>query len=144
MLEKGSDILRRLLYSIPGDRQAVCAIAQVEFHSALARRHRRGEIGATEAQLAEKSLLDKYSELIHWAVNEALLQTAVELLKRHDLRSLDALQLAAARLFSRYLLPGDRLLFIASDQRLLAAARSDGFTVWDPADPNSPTPPPVN
>lgn len=69
---------------------------------------------------------------MHWDLSEAVLDQAGDLIKRRGLRSLDSLQLASALHFGKYLLPGDSLLFITSDQRLLEAAAAEGLATWNP------------
>jgi hypothetical protein len=49
------------------------------------------------------------------------------------LRALDAVQLGSA-IVSRDLLAAPDMRFVASDNALLEAARTEGFDVWNPAD----------
>jgi hypothetical protein len=81
------------------------------------------------------------------SLTSTVLHLASELLARHVLRSLDAIQLASAMLWRYELEKGHRLLFIACDRRLLSAAALEGFIVWNPEDQPTPPPPdafPVN
>ena len=55
-------------------------------------------------------------------------------IRRHPLRSLDALQLASA-LVARTLALGDELVFVTADTRLAAVASLEGFSFVNPLAP---------
>ena len=63
---------------------------------------------------------------------------------RHALRSLDALQLSSAMALRDEIDEEDNVLFIACDNRLLNAAKSEGFAIWNPEISAAPPAPPVN
>jgi predicted nucleic acid-binding protein len=99
----------------------------VECVSAIARRQRLG-------RLAEETTINAYDRLNAFRAGwheveptDGIRESAKRLLRVHDLRTADALQLAAA-LFASEDRPST-LEFLALDQRLLAAARREGFTI---------------
>jgi predicted nucleic acid-binding protein len=118
---------------VPDGQQALSVLARVEARSALARKLRLAEITASEADDFEVAFQSLYANKILWEIDEAVLSLAADLLSRNALRSLDALQLASVILFRSYLLSADNLLFIASDNRLLAAAAAESLPTWNPA-----------
>jgi uncharacterized protein len=97
----------------------------VEVRSALARLERMGQITAKEV---DDSLV-RFADLKHrWQAIEpsnALRDLAEELPSRFNLRAADALQLAAAWIWTMQR-PNNRP-FLSGDQRLLEAARQMGF-----------------
>ncbi len=100
---------------------------RTECISALARRHREGgldrrAIAAARRVLAELSLA--WTEILP---SEALRQRAERLLGVHALRSADALQLAAALLWSRGETASHAV--VSFDERLREAARAEGFAL---------------
>jgi predicted nucleic acid-binding protein len=58
---------------------------------------------------------------------EEVRQTALRLIRVHDLRAADSLQLAAALVWARHVPAG--LEFVCMDARLRAAAEKEGFSV---------------
>jgi predicted nucleic acid-binding protein len=104
----------------------------VECASALARREREGALGA-DVVTGALAYLDRLSA--HWSEVEPsddLRATARRLLRAHNLRAADALQLAAATRAA----DGDprTLSFVSLDERLAVAAQREGFAVVGPRD----------
>jgi predicted nucleic acid-binding protein len=107
-------------------------ITRTEFHSAFLRRVRIGEI-ALEPVYTVFEAFDRDSRMFNLIeVDNTIKQLAVLLLDhlayQRSLRTLDALQLAAA-LFSHRFMPLD--YFISSDQRFLGVAQ-DFFSIFNP------------
>lgn len=99
----------------------------VELASAAARLQRMGEVdGAGYARILSKigPLAQRTEEV---QPSEEVRQTALRLIRVHDLRAADALQLAAALVWTRHVPTG--LEFVCMDTRLRAAAEKEGFTV---------------
>ena len=100
---------------------------EIECTSAIARQHRRG-------QLREEIAADAFGRLnalqAGWHEVESsdqIRESAKRFLRVHDLRTADALQLASA-FFVAEARPST-LEFISLDERLLIAARREGFYV---------------
>jgi uncharacterized protein len=97
----------------------------VEITSAMVRRSWPGDqITVRNAETLIASLASAWS-----TVDESVeaVDRATHLVKRHRLRALDALQLAAALIACGY--HPARLEFVTLDNALAAAARAEGFTV---------------
>ncbi|HTY79326.1 MAG TPA: PIN domain-containing protein [Candidatus Bathyarchaeia archaeon] len=98
---------------------------EIECISAIARRQRLGQMRedvVADALVRLGALKAAWHEV---EPAEEVRETAKRLLRVHDLRTADALQLAAA-LFAAEARPSS-LDFVSLDDRLLAAARREGF-----------------
>lgn len=103
----------------------------VECTSAVARREREGQL-SPEAASEALERLDALAR--HWNRIEpvdAILETSRRFLRVHPLRASDSLQLAAAFLASEG--RPSTLEFVCLDDRLVIAARREGFPVRDRA-----------
>lgn len=101
----------------------------VECVSALSRLERSG--GLSSAVMADalnrlRALKAGWQEV---QAVEAVREAAIRLLRVHDLRAADSLQLAAATVASQH--RPSSLAFVCLDERLKAAARREGFTVLE-------------
>ena len=106
----------------------ISGLTIVELASALQRKKNRGEVTATDmdnalAQFAVSVLQD----LIVVGFRSGFIQRARALVLERNIRTLDALQLAAVLEFEP-LAP----VFVCADDRLSGAARAVGFTVLNP------------
>ena len=98
---------------------------EIECTSAITRRQRQGGLGdaiATEAFTRLSALRAAWYEV---EPGEEIRESAKRFLRVHDLRTADALQLAAA-FFVAEAQPST-LEFVSLDDRLLTAARREGF-----------------
>jgi uncharacterized protein len=99
----------------------------VELASAAARLRRMGE--TDDAGYAR--ILSKIGPIVQRAEEiqptEEVRQTALRLIRMHDLRAADALQLGAALVWARHVPTG--LEFVCMDAKLRAAAEKEGFSV---------------
>ncbi len=98
------------------------AVAHVEVHSAVARRQGDGSLTLANSEAVSRDFLRFWSDMAVLPVDE---RAASELALRHRLRALDAIHLAAA-LRSRGS-QGRKVTVSSFDERLLAAARAEGF-----------------
>jgi len=102
------------------------ALTPVEVSSALWRRRHAGELTAAAHQEAEQGfaqLSRRWREIAH---SQRITDLAFGVLSRHPLRSMDALQLAAAMFASG---TTAKIPIVAFDRRLAAAARAEGFPI---------------
>ena len=95
------------------DEWFICRVGYVEVVRAL---------GLTGGNPAVRAFRDEWPTFGVVAVDQALVESAGELARRHDLRSLDALHLAAALRLER-----EDLLLVTWDRRLHAAAREEAI-----------------
>jgi len=130
--EQGSERLLRLASRAQGNQFAVLALAQVEIRSALRRRARAGEIAGTVAdQLLEKFQRHLEGVFLRQVLTETILDVACELVDRHGLFALDAIQLAgyfALKAASGIHIP----VFVSADRDLLRAAEAEALPIFDP------------
>lgn len=99
----------------------------VECVSAISRRERAEANGSTKARRAYRSLERLSSAWSEIPPSSALRDDAQRLVRVHDLRAADALQLAAARAASDD--SPETLPFVTLDERLSLAASREGFPV---------------
>ena len=107
-----------------------CWATEIECTSALARRQRLGELRddvVTQAFVRLGALRAGWHEV---EPGEEVRESAKRLLRVHDLRTADALQLAAAFFAAEARPP--TLEFVTLDDRLLGAARREGFPATPP------------
>lgn len=104
---------------------AVSRIGYVECFSALARRRRQSRLTEAEYTAAAGELSKRWPEIVSVELDEF---AAAELARRHGLRALDALHLAAA---SKVRSGGGEIsiLFCTFDARQAAAAEAEKFQV---------------
>ena len=122
----------RSIRALYGSDPVMCAwwATDVECVAALARRQRQGQL-RDDILTAALSRLDGLRSAWHEVEpSDELRESAKRLLRVHDLRTADALQLAAA-FFVAESRPST-LEFVSLDERLLAAARREGFATPGP------------
>lgn len=124
-VQKGSSGAAAIFNSDP--EVAIWWGTSIELASAAARLRRMGEVD--DAGYAR--ILSKIGPLTQLAEevqpSEEVRQTALRLIRIHDLRAADAMQLAAALVWARHVPAG--VEFVCMDARLCAAAEKEGFTV---------------
>jgi len=135
VLEPGTDRLLQLASNLSENRFAVLAISPVEVRSAIRRRERAGDIDSKTAGL----ILDRLRQhlearFLRQALNDTVLDGALEIIDRYALRAYDAIQLAGC-LALKTAAGTDLPTFVCSDRQLLEAARSELLSVFDPCAP---------
>ena len=108
------------------------ALALVEVRLGIRRRQYAGDTPHADAESAIHSLVEESRRLVEHPITSAVLEIAVGLVDRHNLRSLDSNQLATAISAKERLHDGEPFTFIGSDVKLLSAAKSEGLGVWNP------------
>lgn len=102
----------------------------VECQSAIWNGERRGSVTMEGAQAAEARLRQLEQDWQEIAPSEAIRQHAARLLRVHELRAADALQLAAALTAAQG--RPESLPLLTFDRRLASAAEREGFAVIAP------------
>ncbi|GET38702.1 type II toxin-antitoxin system VapC family toxin [Microseira wollei] len=133
--ETGSNWIRSITDVATGNQIALAQITWVEVLSALARRQREGSLSASDLNLVVQHFREDFEnqyELIE--IDQALIETAGELVIQYPLRAYDAVQLASALRFQSNLaqIPQEQLVFISADNRLLDMAQSEGLLTDNP------------
>jgi predicted nucleic acid-binding protein len=130
--EPGTDRLLPLVNDRTGDRFAVLAISAVEIRSAIRRRQRAGDIDTEVAAAILKNVQSHMeTRFIRQAVNESVIESALEMIDRYALRTYDAVQLAGCLVLCA--IAAEAYTFVCADHRLLEAARSERLLTLDPA-----------
>ena len=104
-------------------------LGYVEVVAALSRRFTAVDVAMLDSRLQ----LD-WHDMARVPVTNTILLRAVHVARRYHLRGADAVHLATAMDVREDLaLSGERVMFVASDKELLAAADAAGFAVLNPA-----------
>jgi len=129
--EPGTDRLLKLASSPTENRLVVLAITLVEARSAIRRRQRAGDIDPITAGLIiDRLQAHLETRFIRQALNEVVLDGALEMIDRYALRAYDAVQLSGC--LALRAVDAEPPTFVCSDQLLLDAARSELLSVLDP------------
>lgn len=133
--ETGSIWLQALFAPAAGNVILTARISMAEFYSALNRRIRDATLDTTEyTQVATDfdALCRTQYTLIE--LTPVIVEHTRQLLERYTLRAYDAVQLASALIANNALFGNNppSLTFLSADQRLLAAAQSEGLVTDDP------------
>ena len=132
--ETGSSWLKEL-FTNPNDVFIIAQIGIVEVATAFARKVREGAITTKEHQnLLDAFLVDCNQEYQIQALNNAIIKTAIQIIKNRQLRAYDVIQLSTALSINEVLradkLPG--LTFVCADDSLIKAAQSEGLHADNP------------
>lgn len=114
-----------------GNVVVISELALVEFQSLLARQVRGGVLTAAAGDKLRSDFLIHYRDdylVVH--LDTLIAQSAGELVRKHKLRSLDAIQLASA-LRAQELL-AEPMELVSGDENLLAAASAEDFITAAP------------
>jgi predicted nucleic acid-binding protein len=123
--EERSDALTRLIGS--DTEPVIWWTTPLECQSAIQRRHRDHAFIATELTASNERLRQFLQHADTIAPTDEVRRRAARLLAFHPLRAADALQLAAALLWSEEQPHGET--FVSLDARLREAAAREGFTL---------------
>lgn len=122
--EAGSVGVRRLLAA---DVVATSRLSEVEVASALIRRAREGAFSARERDRALAALSADVAAIHVVELVPEVTTKARGLLLRHPLRAGDAIQLASCVFLQQEL--GESIPFVAFDEQLRTAARTEGLSL---------------
>jgi predicted nucleic acid-binding protein len=131
--EAGSSYVRKLAASA-GTVFYQSFVTPLEIASALYRHQRAGDLSSEELSFLLKSYaVHSHEEYLLVSHSESLIEAAEVLISRHPLRTLDAIQLAAALKLRDYL-PSDAspLIFLAGDERLVTASLQEHLQAENP------------
>lgn len=132
--EAGTHWVRSLLAS-QSHTILVGHITPVEVMSAVFRKVREKELTPAAADALQKLFLRhlKHKDFVLLHYDNAVMQTAINLLGRYTLRAYDAIQLATAVNSQQILQPnGHSVIFTTADNDLVAAAQQAGLATENP------------
>jgi predicted nucleic acid-binding protein len=125
--EAGSARVEALLVEDP--RLATSKVAYAEVHAGLARKLREGALRPLAHRGISQRFDSDWRAYIQIDLVDPLLALTRDLVRRHPLRGFDAIHLASAIRLQEQL--GETIQLVASDERLLAAARNEGLQIVD-------------
>jgi predicted nucleic acid-binding protein len=133
--EKGSIWFRTLAEINSGNTMITARISVIEVHSAFCRRRREANLSALDlAQITTDFARICAIEYEFIELTSAVVDRAKQILERYTLRAYDAVQVSSALLANEGLTRSGMpsLIFLASDQNLLATAVREGLSTDDP------------
>ena len=125
--EPGSKRVEALIEAEPPP--ATSKVAYAEVHAGLARKPRERGLTPAVHRSASRTFDADWPAYVRVELVDPLLILARDLVQRRPLRGFDAIHLASALRLRDQI--GDEVVFVASDDRLLAAASSEGFVTVD-------------
>ncbi len=125
--EAGSKRVEALIEAEPPP--ATSKVAYAEVHAGLARKLRERGLTPAAHRSASRTFDADWRAYVRVELVDPLLVLARDLVQRRPLRGFDAIHLASALRLRDQI--GDEVLFVASDDRLLAAASSEGLATMD-------------
>lgn len=135
--EDGSDTIDFLFENAPLRRLSCLTIGTMEVFWICVRKKNDGRI--SDSQFAESTthlkleVVDTLSNFKKIPVPDALVWNSMDLIERHSLNSVDAMVLRSALDTATALRStDDKLVLVASDQRLLRAAHAEGLQIFNP------------
>jgi predicted nucleic acid-binding protein len=134
--EAGADTVDALFKHVPSLPMASTILGYAETYSVLLRKYNRGTIDArafttAKASLRAEVVLDPDFSLL--SVADAAVFEGIALMDRYNVNASDAAILALFLRYAQALLSGSPTpVLIAADQRLLAAARTEGMATLNP------------
>ena len=135
--EVGSEEIKRI-YSEEERGLVISDISITEFHSAIARKVRGGEISKEAFEIVRKAF---YKDVLNGLYdieefNERHKHRSIELIVSHsldrNLRTLDSFQLSTALLLKEAASPDDSVYFVSADSTLCDIASQLSFEVINP------------
>jgi hypothetical protein len=134
--EKGVAQVNAILDTVPAERICVLNVGMGEVMSILVRKRNSGAITAaefTQAAAEFKAEIVRARHLTNLSVTSRLIIASFPLIVAHSLNSTAAIILKSALAIARKLrVGGDDLVLVASDHRLLRAAKAEGLATFDP------------
>jgi hypothetical protein len=132
--ELGSQTVNALFAAIPSAQLVTTIMSYSETFAALLRKHHQGILTSTAFTTAQAALRNEVIDdpgFVVLGVEFDDILDGIELIKQHHLNSADAAMLHALLKHANLLRPAVSVV-VASDQRLLRAAKAEGLEVLDP------------
>jgi predicted nucleic acid-binding protein len=134
--EVGTPLVNHLIVNVALDRMYVFNVGIAEVVSILVRKRNGGHLSAAAFKQAIIEFGAEFvssSKVRTVVADNALVTAALPFIELHSLNATDAIVLrSAVDLGSGLHIAGNDLVLVASDQRILRAARAEGLTTFDP------------
>ncbi len=135
--EIGSDKINFLFNNVALNRMMCLVIGIVELFWVCVRKKNDGRITNHDFSQAginlDYEIIDNQSDFKTISVPDPLIWNSMHLIETHSLNSIDAIVLCSALEIAAELRDTENtLVLVASDQRLLRAARAEGLQVFNP------------
>ncbi|MGH7813446.1 MAG: type II toxin-antitoxin system VapC family toxin [Candidatus Binataceae bacterium] len=125
--EPGSKAVEALIVAEP--QIATSKVAYAEVHAGLARKLREGALTPTAHRRVARAFDSDWRACLRVDLADRILALTRDLVRRHPLRGFDAIHLASAMRLQEQL--RETIQMVASDERLIAAARGEGMAALD-------------
>ncbi|RKU18616.1 hypothetical protein C6501_02535 [Candidatus Poribacteria bacterium] len=135
--EVGSDEVDFIFANVPLERMNCLILGAVEVFWICVRKRNDGRITHNHFTQAtrylEQEVIDTNSEFKTISIPDTLVLNSMPLIENHSINSVDAIVLRSSLDIATELRnTGNRLVLVASDQRLLRAAQTEGMLVFNP------------
>ena len=133
--ERGSNWIQSITDGAANNDLTISQITWVELHSALSRRQREGSMSAGELDILLQKFRNEFDTKYRIIeVDQALIESACQLVVQYPLRAYDSVQLASGLYVKALLMsmPDTQLVFVSADNRLLDIAQSAGLAIDNP------------
>ena len=135
--EAGIDKIDFLFHNVPLERLQCLTIGAMEVFWVCVRKRNDDRITSHQFERAvthlRREVINSQSNFKTLSAPDSLVWDAMDLIENHSLNSVDAIVLRSALDMAMELRStGDTLVLVASDQRLLRAARTEGLQIFNP------------
>jgi predicted nucleic acid-binding protein len=131
--EPGAVWMQTQIEGIPENIVVISELGIVEMFSLLVRREKSFDLSPTAAaRLRQAFLVHVRNDYLVIAIDASVLVEAREIILRHRLKALDAIQLVCGQRARQQM--GDAITFVTADRELLTAAAAEGFATDNPND----------
>ena len=135
--ESGGDKMLFLFRNVPLGRLLCLTIGAIEIFWICVRKRNDGRITSHQFDRAvahlRREVIDSQSAFKTLSIPDSLVWNSMNLIETHSLNSVDAIVLRSALDMAVELRnTGNTLVLVASDQRLLRAARAEGLQIFNP------------
>jgi predicted nucleic acid-binding protein len=133
--EPGSQTVNALFLALAPAQMATTIMSYSETYTALIRKHNQGVVTRTTllgAQAALRNEVIDHPDFVILGLEFDDILDGIDLINRHNLNSTDAAILQALLKHAYPMHPAVVSVLVASDQRLLRAAKAEGLEVLNP------------
>jgi predicted nucleic acid-binding protein len=133
--EVGSDTVNALFAAVPQAQMVTTILGYSETFAALLRKHNQGLLPTAAFAAAQSALRNEIiddPDFVVLGLEYDDILAGIDLIKRHNLNSADAGMLHVLIKHAALLRASGASVLVASDQRLLRAAKADGLEVLNP------------